>query len=110
MFHDGVVDLYPEGVSGDTIVLIGVGMERLYRLLGELVVVGSSGWLDLDSDNDEASMRGSQMDISPTQSSMQVVKDASGSEGAATVAEDVMAKETNLNGGVVRRTSLAKEC
>ena len=43
VFHDGVVDLYPEGVSSDTKVLIGVRMERLYRLLGEPVVVGSSG-------------------------------------------------------------------
>lgn len=70
VFHDGVVDLYPEGVSCDTKVLIGIRMERLYRLLGELVVVGSNGWLDLESGSDEASLRGPQMDISPTQSSM----------------------------------------
>lgn len=42
MFHDGVVDLYPEGVR----------MERFYRLLGEPVFVRTSGWLDPNSDSD----------------------------------------------------------
>ena len=41
---------------------------------------------------------------------MQVARDASVSEGAF-VAEDVVAEETDPDGGVVRRTSLAKrEC
>ena len=43
VYHDGVVDLYPEEISSGTKLLIGVGMERLYRFLGDPVVVDTSG-------------------------------------------------------------------
>lgn len=60
--------------------LLGVRSKRLYRLLGE-PVGGSSEWLELESDS-EALMRGPCMDASLYQSSVQVVGDASSSEGA----------------------------
>ena len=64
VYHDGVVDLYPEGISSDNKVLIGVRMERLYRFLGDPVVVDTSGWLDPKIDSGEDSVRESHMDIS----------------------------------------------
>jgi hypothetical protein len=46
-----------------------------------------------------------------SQSSMQVAGEALSSKGAAIVPEDLMGLETNLGGGGVRSTSLAKrEC
>jgi hypothetical protein len=36
------------GATLDTVVMLGVGYERLYRLLGR-PVLGSSGFLDSDS-------------------------------------------------------------
>ena len=50
--------------------LTSVRMERLYRFLGDPVVVGTGGWLDPESDSGEASVRGPQMDMSHDQSSM----------------------------------------
>jgi hypothetical protein len=44
-------------------------------------VVGSSGWLELEFDSVEASERGPWMDRSLYQSSVQVARDASSSEG-----------------------------
>jgi hypothetical protein len=64
MFHDVLVYLYPEGVSSDTRVLLSLQSERLYRLLGQLVV-RFSGWLELESDSGEASPRGPWIDGSP---------------------------------------------
>lgn len=110
VYHDGVVDLYPNGVSSGTKLLISVRMERLYKFLGNPVVVDTSGWLDLDTDNGEDSVRESHMDISHDQSSVQGARDGSVSEGAS-AAENVMAEETDHGGGVVRRSSLTKrEC
>jgi hypothetical protein len=48
VFFRGLVFLYPEGATPDTTILLGVQHERLYRLLGQLVV-GSSGFLDSES-------------------------------------------------------------
>ena len=73
VYHDGVVDLYPKGISSGTKVLIGVRMERLYRFLGDLVVVDISGWLDLETDNGEDSVRESDLDLSHDQSSVQAI-------------------------------------
>ena len=70
VIHDEVVDLYRKGVSSDTKVLIGVRMERLYRFLGEPIVVGTNGWLDPESNSSEAYVRGPHMDMSHDQSSM----------------------------------------
>jgi hypothetical protein len=117
VFSQGLAYLYPEGISSDTSVLLGVQSERLYRVLGQ-PVVGSSGWLEPESDSCEASERGPWMDRSLDQSSVQVVGDASSSEGAeassaegaATAAEDMMGLETDPGGGS-KSTSLAKrEC
>jgi hypothetical protein len=116
-FSQGLAYLYPEGVSSDTRVLLGVQSERLYRVLGQ-PVVGSSGWLEPESDSSEASERGHWMDRSSHQRSTEVVGDASSSEGAeassamgaATTTEDMMRLETDSGGGT-RSTSLAKrEC
>jgi hypothetical protein len=117
VFSQGLAYLYPEGISYDPCVLLGVLSKRLYRVLGQLVV-GSSGWLEPESDSGEASERGPWMSRSLDQSSVQVAGDASSSEGAeassavgaATAAEDMMGLETDLGGGS-RSTSLAKrEC
>jgi hypothetical protein len=48
VFFRGQVFLYPEGATSDTVVLLGVQYEKLYRLLGQ-PVVGSSGFLDSES-------------------------------------------------------------
>ena len=50
--------------------LIGVRMERLYRFLGDPIVVDTSGSLDPETDSGENSMRESHMDISHDQSSV----------------------------------------
>ena len=118
MYHDGVVDLYTKGNSSGTKVLIGVKMERLYMFLGDPVVVDTSGWLDLETDNGEDSVRESDMDISHDQSSVQEIvleRDVSVSKGVVLegtfAVENVMSKEMDPGGGVVRRTSLAnREC
>jgi hypothetical protein len=47
-FYYGRVFLYLEGATPDTTILLGVRHERLYRLLGQLVI-GSSGYLDSES-------------------------------------------------------------
>ena len=64
VYRDGVVDLYLEGISSGTKVLIGVRMERLYRFLGDPVVVDISGWLDSKTDSGEDSVRESDLDLS----------------------------------------------
>ena len=64
VYHDGVVDLYPHGLSSGTKLLIGVKMERLYRFLGDPKVIDISGWLDPETDSGEDSVRESHMDIS----------------------------------------------
>jgi hypothetical protein len=46
-FYCERVFIYPEGATPDTAVMLGVGYERLYRLLGR-PVLGSSGFLDSD--------------------------------------------------------------
>ena len=108
VYHDGVVNLYPEGISRDTKVLIGVKMERLYRFLGDPVVVDISGWLDSETDSGENSLRESDSDSSHDQSSVQ--GRVSGSEGAS-AAGNMIAEEMDPGDGTVRRTSLAKrEC
>jgi len=58
VFHQGLVYRYREGVFSDIGVVLGFWSERLYRLLGE-PVVGTNGWLELESDEGEASVRGS---------------------------------------------------
>jgi hypothetical protein len=47
-FYYGKVFLYLEGATPDTTMMLGVGYERLYRLLGQ-PVLGSRGFLDSDS-------------------------------------------------------------
>ena len=104
------MDLYPDGLSSSTKLLIRVKMERLYKFLGDTVVVDTSGWLDPDTDSGEDSMRESHMDITHDQSLVQEARDGSISKGASAV-ENVMAEETVPSGGAVRRTSLSKrEC
>jgi hypothetical protein len=53
VFFQGLAYLYLEGISFDPSVLLGVRSERLYKVLGR-PVVGSNGWLELESDNCEA--------------------------------------------------------
>jgi hypothetical protein len=97
VFSQGLTYLYPEGISSDPSVLLGVWLERLYRVLGQ-PVVGSSGWLEPESDSCETSERGPWMSRSLDQSSVQVAGDASSSEGAeassavgaTTTTEDMM--------------------
>jgi hypothetical protein len=48
VFYGGHVFLYSVGATADTIVILGVKYECLYRLLGR-PVLGSSGFLDSDS-------------------------------------------------------------
>lgn len=43
VYHDGVVDRYLDGLSSGTKLLIGVKMKRLYRFLGDPVVLDTSG-------------------------------------------------------------------
>ena len=57
VYHYGDVDLYLEGISSGIKVLIGVRMERLYKFLGDPVVVDTSGWLDPETDSGKDSMR-----------------------------------------------------
>ena len=110
VYGDGVVDLYPNVLSNGTKLLIGVKMERLYRFLGDLVVVNTCGCLYPGTDIGENSMRESHMDISHDESSVQAARDGPVSKGAS-VAENVMAKEMDPSDGIVKRTSLAKrEC
>jgi hypothetical protein len=47
-FYCGRVFLYPEGATPDTTMMLGVGYERLYKLLGR-PILGSSGFLDSNS-------------------------------------------------------------
>ena len=54
VFYQGLAYLYPKGMSSDTSVLLGVRLERLYRVLGQ-PVVGTNGRLELESDRCEAS-------------------------------------------------------
>jgi hypothetical protein len=48
VFFRGLVFLYPEGATPDTVVFLGVQYERLYRLL-EQPMVGSNGYLDSET-------------------------------------------------------------
>jgi hypothetical protein len=48
VFYGGHVFLYLVGATPDTTMMLGVGYERLYRLLGR-PVLGSNGFLDSDS-------------------------------------------------------------
>ena len=70
-----------------------------------ILVVGTSDWFS-KSDNCGALVGVPQMDISPSQSSLWVARDASGLEGITITVE-----EMDPSGEAVRRTSLAKrEC
>ena len=64
VYHDGVGDLYLDGLSSGTKLLIGIEMKRLYMFLGDPVVVDTSGWLDPETDSWEDSVIESHMDIS----------------------------------------------
>jgi hypothetical protein len=132
VFHHGQLFIYPEGATPDTSTVLGVRYERLYRLLGQPVIV-SNGFLDSESvfvsltDGCEASSstvkRLSWYEMTlmeeenryPGQSSTTEVAGSSisegagssSSEGATTEAEDMI----DHGGGATRSTFLAKrEC
>jgi hypothetical protein len=48
VYYSGHVFLYPVGATADTTMMLGVGYEGLYRLLGR-PMLGSSGFMDSDS-------------------------------------------------------------
>jgi hypothetical protein len=72
-FYCGRVFLYLKGDTPDTIVMLGVRYERLYRLLGR-PVLGSSGFMDLDSMLESGQVAWERELISGTQSSFETLK------------------------------------
>jgi hypothetical protein len=72
-FYCGQVFLYSEGATPDTSVMLGVGYERLYMLLGR-PVMGSSGFLSLDSVLESGQVARERELISGTQPSFKTLK------------------------------------
>jgi hypothetical protein len=69
VFSQGLAYLYLEGISSNPCVFLGVRSERLYKVLGQLVVA-SSEWLEPESDNGEDLERGTWMSRLLDQSSV----------------------------------------
>jgi hypothetical protein len=73
VFYGVHVFLYPVGATADTTTMLGVRYEGLYRLLGRLVL-GSSGFLGLDSMSKSWQVARERELISRTQSSFGTLK------------------------------------
>jgi hypothetical protein len=73
VFYGGHVFLYYVGATADTTVMLGVGYEGLYRLLGR-PVLGSSGFLDSDSVSESGQVARERELIPGTQSSSSTLK------------------------------------
>jgi hypothetical protein len=87
VFNSGHVFLYPVGATADTVVMLGVKYEGLYRLLGR-PVLGSSGFLDSDSVSEGSQVARERELIHGTQSSSGTLKGLSRHESTQLDAQE----------------------